>query len=610
LQQEVWQAYYQQEDHPALMVRAGTGTGKTEAAIFPALNDTDQYGRRRRIIIVQPSKALIEDMGERLKNLGSKLTDNTKSTLNITVDMGGSCRRYCCKKGEITDTFYSRHLFADDIILTTLDKFIFRIFGYGEKIKSFIFPHRIFGSALGKKPYIIFDEAHDYDNLAFSNFQKLLKALFIKGQDICVMSATIPKGVADFLTLVDAETGALRKKQQDFQNNLDEKIKGFDKKISCISLKGDSLTNTITQTLRANYSPEKRIIVRTEYIGDLQKLYEQLRDLKPLIYHGRLTISQRRKVLHNLIKSQNQGQGFLVLATSAIEAGCDLDVQLIITELCNPDSLVQLAGRLNRKGKNPEAKLIVVGDKIKPLVCCLDTQEKLKSYLQTLYSMQPNFDPQRLKQFFKAPQGDWMGEILFDMLWEYVYEGDLTSKPLWDRGILVTRSWEPAITLCTGLKADSLQPQNPVQVSISRLAKQISPTQEEMSSSLYLDWLKKQIVRHKFSVEEDGTWHADIYKAYFNPVAGEEVRWKLIPMQGKAVSCYQTNLVCVIKEQFKNRYFDPVLGYLGLPKLFRKGFKDGFKQFLDYHPGFKKDGKFKVAQNYPENQGRVWYLER
>jgi CRISPR-associated endonuclease/helicase Cas3 len=163
-----------------------------------------------------------------------------------------------------------------------------------------------------------------------------------------------------------------------------------------------------------------------------------------------MTTAQRNAVIQTLQKRQNENEGFLVLATSAIEAGCDFDAHLIVTELCNPDSLVQLAGRLNRRGTMPGAQLVLIGETIRPHVNVLN-KEQLPRYLKDLHAMNGIFRPQGLSPYFIPPQKDWMGEILFDMLWNYVYEGDLTSEPLWKRGILVTRSWEPAITVCTGL---------------------------------------------------------------------------------------------------------------------------------------------------------------
>ena len=72
LQKAVWDAYYQADGHPALLIRAGTGTGKTESILIPALNDP----ARRRIVMVLPSKALIEDMANRIKNIGQSLSRN------------------------------------------------------------------------------------------------------------------------------------------------------------------------------------------------------------------------------------------------------------------------------------------------------------------------------------------------------------------------------------------------------------------------------------------------------------------------------------------------------------------------------------------------------
>jgi len=609
LQQAVWESYHHAGDHPALLIKAGTGTGKTEAILLPALED------RRRVIMVLPSKALIEDMGERVQKIGEKLSSNCLCDLNITTDMGGACRRYCCRNGKSETNTYHRHLFADDIVITTLDKFLFRVFGYGEAIKSYIFPHRIFGSSLGKRPFVIFDEAHEYEGLAFSNFVKLLEALFVKGKDLCVMSATMPPQFTDFLSLIDAGAGKLSEQMTAFQEKemgmvrrkkyLRRILSGHtpEKQPSLFpSESSKDIVSVIAEEVRKSHDSEKRIIARTETVSDLLRVYEKLKDLNPLIYHGRLTSSQRRKVIHLLIEAQSRDRGFLLLATSAVETGCDLDTHQIVTELCNPDSLVQLAGRLNRRGKMSHAELVVVGDKIKHFVSSL-TPEQVVAYLQDLDAMKGIFDPEKLQKYFRTSRGDRMGEILFDMLWEYVYEGDLTSKPLWDKGILVTRSWEPSITVCTGLNFETKRPLNPIQTGISRLAGQISKSWDELRTEKASDWL---------DVSEEGEWHATVYRAFYNAGNREESRWSVYPLPEKyPVNCYETDLICVIKDRFKKEYYDEVLGYIRLPKIFIKGYKEGFRQYLYYQPKIRKDS-FSITKNkkYPEYSGRVWFLDR
>lgn len=589
LQRAAWEAFWKTE-HPAMLIRAGTGSGKTEAALLPPL------AAGRRVLFVLPFKALLEDLSIRLARIGCRFSKAFERPLALTLDMGGSCRRIRCVDGTYNELTSHRHLFADDLIVTTLDKFLFRLFGYGEPVKSYIFCHRVFGSALGKHPFLIFDEAHDYDGLAFSNFSRLLRTLYEKGKDVCVMSATLPRETASFLDPVDAMEGDLATEQKRFETNV------LGRTSQQLHLVRRSAPNTapgeraafldaMVEEIKRRIGPDRRLIVRTEWIGDLLDLRERLEDHDPLVYHGRLTMARRRKVIARLQQCQEKDAGFLLLATSAVEAGCDLDAHTIVTELCNPDSLVQLAGRCNRRGCMEDAELVVVGNGVKPQLRTLP-QDRHEDYLNALEAMGATFDAAALRPFFHSPKGDWMGEILFDMLWDYVYDGDLSCKPLWDRGILVTRSWEPSVTLCTGLNPEEL-PENPVQVSLSRLASRVAPNEME-----------DRPAHEIFSVEKDGMWHADLYRVYFGR-EGHDVRRRTYSLQGR-VGAYWTTLLCVIKEPFRDRYFDSRLGYTRLPTVLRRAWKVGFERTLVVKPGIKKDGRVDLNKW----EALLWYLER
>lgn len=602
LQRKVWEAYAG-DPHPAILIRAGTGTGKTEAALLPALAHGDS--RPTRIILVLPSKALIEDMNRRVIGIGERFTQGNGRTLAVTADMGGSCRRTVCRSGRSHPQDYLRHLFVDDVIITTLDKFLFRMFGYGEKIKSFIFPHRVFGSTIEKQPFVIFDEAHDYEGLAFSNFGKLLQAIYLKGKALCVMSATLPSDFAGYLQVIDAMEGELAERQALFQR---ERLEMFHPE-KCLTLVPapntsanvkDDFIGIMEREVRKRYAPSKRIIVRCETVGDLIALHDRLQDFASFIYHGRLTAAQRRAVIGNLIALQRSNDGFLVLATSAIEAGCDLDAHLIVTELCNPDSLVQLAGRLNRRGRIPGAELVVVGDGIKPFASSIGGKDPQQQYIEDLHAMDCVFKPDILKKYFTPARGDWMGEVLFDMLWDYVLEGDLTCKPLWDRGILITRSWIPSVTLCTGLHPRTLAPENPVQVGINRLV---------WRTSRGVDELKKEPLENLgLSIESNGEWHAELKRVFFNLDRGEDARVSLYPFDRQRMSGYQTSFLCIIGAKYRERYFHEKLGYIRIPKLLMQGYRKGFERTL----GQPKIHKLRLSgeKKYPEFAGSFWLLER
>jgi CRISPR-associated endonuclease/helicase Cas3 len=649
LQQAAWEAYYAADGHPALLLRAGTGGGKTEAALLPALADADL----RRVVVVQPSKALIEDMAGRIEQILKRLSKANGRRYGLTVDMGGQVRRAVYENGDCHGQTHRRHLFVDDVILTTLDKFLFRMFGYGEKTKSYIFPHRVFGESLGRRPWLIFDEAHDYDGLAFGNFKKLLEALYVKGRDLCVMSATLPAEFADFLETVDAMAGDLGRAQKEFQDN---GIISRERRLVLLSAAEESgpppaggqlplfpespkppagpaapvqrelfesaapsaeaprtrnpNIARIAAEVRRRFAPDRRIIARVDTVADLLALWESLQDLSPLVYHGRMTPRQRRKAIQNLTKSQKQDAGFLVLATAAIEAGCDLDAHCIVAELPNPDSLVQLAGRLNRRGQMRDAELVLVGDRVRPGFSAL-AKGAMATYFDALRNMGDRFSPEDLAGFFQPPRADWMGEVLFDMLWDYVYQADLTCEPLWKRGVLVTRSWEPSVTLCTGLDERGW-PENPIQVGLSRLAVSVRKPDGYQKWEEYPKWIKTRPMADYFSIDPDGTWHADLYRAYFRAGRrGEEAHWRREHLDGRKWSAYTTELVCQIRPEKRAEYFHDALGYLKIPRLLRKSFRNGFEQELAYRPERnEKDGCFKVKGTALPCLSRVWYLDR
>ena len=117
-----------------VLISAGTGSGKTEAAFLPALTTG------RRIIALYPTKALLQDQVARIQDLAGV------SAL-MAVDTGD----------EDDKAFYRA-----DVILTSLDKFLYRFFGYGKKRWSYLYPYRI---ALDhtRGTILILDEAHAYE---------------------------------------------------------------------------------------------------------------------------------------------------------------------------------------------------------------------------------------------------------------------------------------------------------------------------------------------------------------------------------------------------------------------------------------------------------------
>ena len=463
MQEEFFKLIEPEGKHPALLLKAPTGSGKTEAVLIPSLD------ANRRLFLIFPSRSLVDDQISRCEEYLRRASEKTDNLYALVVDTGAESRRTVFKDGEELEAG-NRHLYDGDVILTTFDKFLYRFFGFGEPKKSYIYPFRIHHSG-GHQNLFCFDEAHAYDQVAFVNFERLIKALYKANLDMVVMTATMPdtyRKELDFLDTVDYTAGPNQQELKCWQN------RPFpNKALKHIAAQSkEEVMAEIRACVSQRYEADKRTIVTIETIEDLIPVYKDMKEQNSgediFLYHGRLSNRQRRKVYKKLKALEKDKKGYLLFTTSAIEVGCDLDAHLLITELCNPDQLIQRAGRCNRKGKIRDAEIAVVGNKIRPFLSTV-SEEIAEEYLNILQRQaEDGFNPSEILEVMKyEPHSDYRAEVLFDMLYEYVYEARLENKPIHDRGLVITRSFEPSITLTTkGPESPTGRPENAVSVSI------------------------------------------------------------------------------------------------------------------------------------------------
>ena len=549
MQKELLERIAPAEKSPAILLKAPTGSGKTEAVLIPSLESG------RRLFLIFPSRSLVDDQIDRCEKSLQRASEKTDRSYTLVVDTGAESVRTVFKDGKASEKG-RRHLYDGDVILTTFDKFLYRFFGFGEPKKSYIYPFRIHHSG-SRKNLFCFDEAHTYDQVAFVNFERLIKALYKANLDMVVMTATMPKpyqNKLDFLDTVDYTIGSDLQKLEQYQNRPHPNTS-----IKHITAKPKEVKNEICASVSAQYELDKRTIVTIEMIEDLIPVYQYIKDLNGgenvFLYHGRLSNRQRKKVYRQLKEREDNDKGYLLFTTSAIEVGCDLDAHLLITQLCNPDSLIQRAGRCNRKGKIPCAEIVVVGNKIPSFLSIL-SQESAEAYLEMLKRQsERQFNPGEILTLMQyEPHSDYRAEVLFDMLYEYVYEARLENKPLHDRGLVITRSFEPSLTLTTKLPEGTKgRPENAVSVSIS-------------SCIAWKDKDRDEIVNPDFKV----------YQRFYDE-RSQAFTFKRLRSGG---SIYFKELFVEVPES----YFCEELGYVKPPKVFESRGVHGYQQRFIYHP--------------------------
>lgn len=585
----------------AALLKAPTGSGKTEAVLVPALAGLLNGTYPHRLFLILPTRSLVDDQIERVKHIFNRLSPQVNRPLALVVDTGGQSYRQVWEKGSVGGPQH-RHLYDGDVIITTLDKFLYRFFSFGEPFKNYIFPLRIHYGA--KKPLFCFDEAHTYEDVAFTNFVNLIHTLAIeKGHDVVVMTATMPEEYTrhlNFLDTVDFINGENGQRLREFYQRLhEEKIlqRPHEEKIlEYHPLSSDDLVPALVEQAKQHYRKERRVIVTVELVKDAIEVYEKLRNefgSDVLLYHGRIpdvvegeTDKGRTKIYEMLKSRDKNGKGYLLVTTSAIEVGCDLNAHTLVTELCNPDQLIQRAGRCNRNGQIHDARVIVIGNEIKEFLRDLDEEEQA-AYIETLKAMhgQPLDSKRILTHLRVKPQMDYRVQKMFEMLYEYVYEANQVYKNVHEKGMVITRSWEPSITVCTGFDERS-RPQNAVSVNLRSL---IAYSQRD----------------------ETVTPGCTLYRRYYE--GDESHQMKLEEVTGGWHCAYLVDLYLKVPDG----YFDSLTGYKDLPKGFTLEFVKDYREHVAFNVNTvkqkgKKSGKTKGntadKENVEQKKAFIWYL--
>jgi CRISPR-associated endonuclease/helicase Cas3 len=580
MQEEMYEAIYTHnaEKQPAILSKSPTGSGKFESVVLPAL--ASNY----RLILPLPTRSLLEDQKQRTEKYLKTFSQlNKDKEVSLVVDTGSQMYRWVYKNGDVVKTRTlnpRRHLYKGDVILTTLDKFLYRYFAFGDKQKSFTFPLRIHR----EKTLICFDEAHSYDEISFTNFHSLVKSLYEAGRSLVLMTATMPKEHIqrfDYFEIIDYIDDADKaNKLKQFQHRtskqtyLNQKSFEWINSITRNSENPEPFQNIFSQIILSEWKAKanRRIIAVVERVKDAAAIYQQIKnDLNGntneqgrymFLYHGRIADQVRQNIYNQLQKCDTNNQPYILITTSAIEVGCDLNAEILVSEICPPENLIQRAGRCNRKDNILDAKVLVVGNTIPDFINTLD-ESVWQKYQNELQSLQ-QFETQKIAQYISRSEqvDDYRVVELFSMLHDYVYKADLTCKPAHEKGLVITRSWQPSATL---IYQDGSQNPPKLTVPIDRL------------------------IKNKNNNEYANT---NIYERYYNQ---ETTRWELRDLNwGSAYSkdivieIYPKNEGAEIYEEKPEYLYNQELGFVELPGVFIKLKTNDLDEKLLYQTTDKK----------------------
>ena len=385
------------EDIGLVILEAPMGCRKTEAALMMA----EQLAGKQQcagVFFGLPTQASSNGIFPRVESWVDSLGKGNQEKLSLRLSHGKAAlneefqslsRNYSegiDPDGEKTQYVYVNEWFSgrkkamlDDFIVGTVDHLLLMAL----KQKHLMLRHLGFS-----KKVVIIDEVHAYDAYMGQYLYMVLQWLGAYKVPTIILSATLPierrkdlmkyylkgRGIKekdignfDFLKtesypLLTFSKGSEVESFSDFQ---EEK----EKKVTLYQLDEENLVDTV-KSLSKN-GAVIGIIVNT--VGRAQRITKDLLEAFPEevhLLHSRFIdtdrIKKEKELLKKIGKNAERLKRFIVVGTQVIEQSLDIDFDLMISDLCPADLLIQRIGRLHRhKIERPkehsEAKLYLMG---------------------------------------------------------------------------------------------------------------------------------------------------------------------------------------------------------------------------------------------------------
>lgn len=393
IQEKFVDAISRAKDPGLIILEAPMGIGKTEASLA-AVEELIYKTNRSGLFFGLPTQATSNGMFTRveywLKNLSKDLELNTSirlshSKASLNDDFTSLAKNVEPENEEgsviINEWFSGRKQTAlDDFIIGTVDQFLLLAL----KQKHLALRHLGFS-----KKIVLIDEAHAYDCYMMQYLNEALRWMGAYKVPVIILSATLPKNrrlelVENYMRGRGLKWKEVKKPEEisstayplitytdgdeiKFQNNFSKRE---NKEIKVIREDKENLLDLLSQL----YENEGVIGIILNTVKDAQELARECEKLfgsesVELLHSNYIATDriERENLLLSLVsKNAERPKRKIIIGTQVIEQSLDLDFDVMISDLCPIDLLIQRVGRLQRHDikrsefyKNP--RLYVLG---------------------------------------------------------------------------------------------------------------------------------------------------------------------------------------------------------------------------------------------------------
>jgi CRISPR-associated endonuclease/helicase Cas3 len=329
----------QKATQKCLTLTLPTGTGKTLLAARWAITHRKQRKISPKIIVVLPFLSIIDQTDKIYRQLLGVEVENA-NTEKLMASHSLSDRQYELEGKSLTDkdAEFFLNTWRSEVVITTFDQFLLALFS--EKNRHLMRFHHLMDAA------IILDEVQTLPPILWDIVNQTLQALTVEGNaQVLMMSATQPQFLspAQELAGTPEQVKDIFKKCQRYRIHLNHRT---EQPI-------DEFITHLTPRIETWLADNKRVMITLNTRAAAKFVWKVLH--KAFAYQvavhlitADVTPRDRFHKIKAVIADMQDDQACIVVSTQTVEAGVDIDMDVVIRDFAPLDKIIQVAGRCNR----------------------------------------------------------------------------------------------------------------------------------------------------------------------------------------------------------------------------------------------------------------------
>lgn len=334
---------------PAVL-RAPTGSGKTGvvlAWLWRRLHGPTPDAVPRRLIYALPQRSLVEQVAGEAAGWLDRLGLSGEVALHVV--MGGED-----KTGQWD---WRRNMHRPAIVVGTVDSLVSKALNRGYGVGRAIYPID-FALVTNGSQWIIDEIQLCPESTTTLRQLAAFTTMFGTAEPFALtcMSATVPEDLLDTVDNPGPVTDVLRIEESERVGELARRLSArrFVRRLAVEA--GDA--KAIAQAVGERHRAGSLTLVVVNTVETARAIHSHLRrqPVPCTLLHSRFRGQERQELIGRVI-AKPTGAGHIVVATQVVEAGIDIDAAVLVVEAGPWPSVVQRAGRCNRRGLLDDAEM-------------------------------------------------------------------------------------------------------------------------------------------------------------------------------------------------------------------------------------------------------------